>query len=951
MISFRTILSEALGTPYPWNWTGIDPTAEYVKDPKNVHRRAFVARFHTRKDMAYLVRFGRNVPQKGNDEDLIIYEPRTPANFIHNNWSVGFNLDEDTLERLRAERNDPKLLDDVLLKTGDAFRVYATVTDIVKKFLVQVNPDSIEFEAFEDEPSRVSFYTHLIRKVNDENIFPNHKGISLGKRFMDGKPAKAFAIVPKSATITGGKVLRTPQRASGLTEAASSPYPFRWSGVPPTKGDTHEEIYRANFVTDQKIEFNWWIFESIRGGRPTNEWSLGFRVSEKSQEELKQRGITIKSYGITGLGDAFRIMATAIAILKEFITAISPKTIAFVASEESRQKLYRRMMTLIPAHIPGYEGREVPGHPGLFSVSAKTSTVPITESVNKPFAWQWDPKSTEDDRIADFKTDIGPEKTEQIYHVNIYRSFENDKMADAGYHAADDRADDAVSQKWFLNFSLIDRDGVHQGGIENTGQAGRVFATLGAILKDFITKERPESVGFSGTGKSRQKLYARLMRALTALNLPYAGRVVSPTEFEIYPRENTPVEPTGLTESGDAPYTDIKWYGGGSSSRGRGRTVVFTTDAGIQYYVTFTKEMPGDNEDDDDDDYYEREVTDTWDIEFKLSPESLLALQLKARVRGDPEPYGPYDIVGAGDAFRVLATITQIVKQFVATVDPEEMTFTASEKSRIKLYDRFEKNAQQVLPNHIVKSRMGAGGFGGTKYYTITKRPFRRTPPATPPATPVGTHATYADTPTTKPPVTEALTDAYPWAWHAQLPAVANSVNGWEMSGGMYEAEFSGEYTYDVVFRCTRLSFVTNQSHGTAIEWECMFSPNWDSWDKMRDKDYHRRQAAMDAGKVPSNRRIGPYRTTGAGDEFRVMATVVNIMLDFMKREKPDVIKFTADQDEPSRAKLYKRLTEKVHTMAPDYFGKAYPAYDGQYVFRLIRRDAPPLKIGMLDDH
>ena len=791
MISFQTILSEALGTPYMWRWTGVTPTAEYVKDPNNVHRRAFVARFHTQKDMSYLVRLGRNVPSKGNDEDLIIYEPRTPSNFIHNNWSIGFNLDDETLERLRAERNDPELQDDAILKTGDPFRIYATVSDVVKNFLEQVQPDSIEFEAFEDEPSRVSFYTHLIRRVNDENIFPNHKGISLGRRMMDGKPAKAFAIVPKSATIVGGKVLRTPQRSSGLTE-----------------------------------------------------------------------------------------------------------------------------------------------------------------SVNKPFAWQWDPKSTEDDRIADFKTDIGPEKSEQIYHVTISRSFENDKIADAGYHAADDREDDAVSQKWFLTFSLIDRNGVHQGGVEHTGQAGRVFATLGAILKDFIIKERPESVGFSGIGKSREKLYVRLMRTLTALNLPYAGRVVSPTEFEIYPREIPPAGPTGLTESGDAPYTDIKWIGGGTSSQSHGKTAWFMTDTGAEYQVIFTRD-PYDPYDDygnsvDDDDYDDDDgnANNEWDIEFKVDGESLYDLQIAAHAQGKKVP-GPYDVTGMGDAFRVMATVTRIVKQFVTANDPEEMTFNAKEKSRIKLYDRFLKNIQQALPNYTATSMVSANG---TKYYTLTKRAFRRTPPASPPATPADTHATYADTPTTKPPITEALKDAYPWTWNVQLPAVANSVNG-ELSGGRYEAQFQGEYGYDIVIKCTRLSFMTNKSHGTAVEWEFIFAPDFISWSKMLDKHYIKRQADMDAGRVPSNRRIGQYRATGAGDEFRVMATIVNIMLDFMKREKPDVIMYTANMDEPSRAKLYKRLTEKVHTMAPDYFGKVYPFVNGEHVFRLIRRDAPPLKIGMVSNY
>ena len=50
------------------------------------------------------------------------------------------------------------------------------------------------------------------------------------------------------------------------------------------------------------------------------------------------------------------------------------------------------------------------------------------------------------------------------------------------------------------------------------------------------------------------------------------------------------------------------------------------------------------------------------------------------------------DITGTGDAMRIFATIITIAKNAIKKVDPQFLIFTASEPSRIKLYDRIMKN-------------------------------------------------------------------------------------------------------------------------------------------------------------------------------------------------------------------------------------------------------------------
>lgn len=47
---------------------------------------------------------------------------------------------------------------------------------------------------------------------------------------------------------------------------------------------------------------------------------------------------------------------------------------------------------------------------------------------------------------------------------------------------------------------------------------------------------------------------------------------------------------------------------------------------------------------------------------------------------------------------------------------------------------------------------------------------------------------------------------------------------------------------------------------------------------------------------------------TGKGDEYAVLATVIDIIKSFMKDKDPDVLYFTAKSDEPSRVSLYRKM-------------------------------------------
>lgn len=96
--------------------------------------------------------------------------------------------------------------------------------------------------------------------------------------------------------------------------------------------DTSEpgEFY-ASFLTEDKREIK---LAAVSLG-PFESWEVDFGVigSDGSMD-----------WNVTNKGDAFKIFATIIEILKNFLTKSKPKSFYFTAKEPSRKKLYQTMM-------------------------------------------------------------------------------------------------------------------------------------------------------------------------------------------------------------------------------------------------------------------------------------------------------------------------------------------------------------------------------------------------------------------------------------------------------------------------------------------------------------------------------------------------------------------------------------------------------------------------------
>lgn len=181
---------------------------------------------------------------------------------------------------------------------------------------------------------------------------------------------------------TFDRVVPVPVSPVPVNEAADTPYPLRWIEHYGSRYNVVSSgYYRAKFVGADDIEFIAWANETSRKTQMSDEryqdgwgreWQIGFRISDHSISELEHKypDKNIRAYAITGLGDAFRVMATAVDFLKHVIAEERPVLITFTAesNEPSRQSLYARMLRRVSAQIPGYQGQESMSDPGHYMI-------------------------------------------------------------------------------------------------------------------------------------------------------------------------------------------------------------------------------------------------------------------------------------------------------------------------------------------------------------------------------------------------------------------------------------------------------------------------------------------------------------------------------------------------------------------------------------------------------
>jgi hypothetical protein len=119
-----------------------------------------------------------------------------------------------------------------------------------------------------------------------------------------------------------------------LTELLNTVQQWEWLDKGPT-------TYQALFsIEGRKYQV---IFEyRSEGGEDYYEFTF------------KLLGADGNGYGITGTGNELTVFATVLDILKAFVKLRPENRIVFAAKEESRKKLYGRLLSQLATRLPGY---------------------------------------------------------------------------------------------------------------------------------------------------------------------------------------------------------------------------------------------------------------------------------------------------------------------------------------------------------------------------------------------------------------------------------------------------------------------------------------------------------------------------------------------------------------------------------------------------------------------
>ena len=176
MLTFKQYLNEVLNNPYKWEF-----------DVQNSDPHVILYNFKTESGLEYEVQIGRS----GRGGKL-----------TSKDWEISFNIDFNYLEKLGKHVRDAFKLSG----TGNQFRVFATVQDIMKDFIIKKKPDLIEFSAAEPGRRRLySLFTANFEKSQPELFktyiaWSNTKGIDsfiMKREFAK----KVLALVPNTSYV------------------------------------------------------------------------------------------------------------------------------------------------------------------------------------------------------------------------------------------------------------------------------------------------------------------------------------------------------------------------------------------------------------------------------------------------------------------------------------------------------------------------------------------------------------------------------------------------------------------------------------------------------------------------------------------------------------------------------------------------------------------------------
>jgi 8-oxo-dGTP pyrophosphatase MutT (NUDIX family) len=276
--------------------------------------------------------------------------------------------------------------------SGDAGRVMITVIAVLKRFIADMKPMSVGFASGKSEHSRIRLYQTLCSQV---------------AKHIPGYYCKDYGVDDGLH-----KFVIQPTAPHQLTEFRDTlPYPL----TPRKYYGDNNDIYTwsTTFTSDNKNRYS---CRARDDGRDDSTWDFEFA-------QISRYGAGgPREYGITGTGDASKIIQTVITAFKQFIAEVNPKYVEFASlwSERGRTSLYQRLCREISKHIDGYSCSPASGiNPTSFFVTRDAGEEepelgqddeydPITEAhyIGRYTDWGWirpDGKIFHGDKYPDYR--------------------------------------------------------------------------------------------------------------------------------------------------------------------------------------------------------------------------------------------------------------------------------------------------------------------------------------------------------------------------------------------------------------------------------------------------------------------------------------------------------------------------------------------------------------------
>jgi len=271
----------------------------------------------------------------------------------------------------------------------------------------------------------------------------------------------------------------------------------------------------------------------IKWSRHGNNWSGLFKISEINYElstqtidgteyEVEFKNLSVpsaESQDITGTGNASLVFATILHGIKQWLNTVKPASFMLGAREPSRQKLYKRLLRMLPRNY------EVEDFGSLFNVNdtnQMSAIIPSEEEDYFPEESDYNSNMFET-KLNNILTELfdKPSPIKWIHQNDDHLSslFGNwDGIFRVGHHnyqilidieyIEDDIPHYEIS---FGTLTTIDTYGINKSGGNN---ANLVFATVLHGIKQWLAEVNPIFFMFSAEEPSRQKLYSRMIKML-----------------------------------------------------------------------------------------------------------------------------------------------------------------------------------------------------------------------------------------------------------------------------------------------------------------------------------------------------------------------------------------------------------------------------------------------------